>query len=73
MFAKRERATGRRPSKQEMDEAEEDEHTGSWHPEPCEEYFHSQPNKDLRQFLKEKNQIPMFGELQFSCRLWMFT
>tara|TARA_B100001564_G_scaffold224905_1_gene189609 strand:+ start:2422 stop:3210 length:789 start_codon:yes stop_codon:yes gene_type:complete len=37
MFAKRERATGRRPSKQEMDEAEQDEHTGSWHPEPCED------------------------------------
>ena len=37
MFAKRERATGRRPSKEEMDGAEEDEHTGTWHPEPCED------------------------------------
>ena len=36
MFAKRERATGRRPSKEEMDGADEDEHTGTWHPEPCE-------------------------------------
>ena len=34
MFAKRERASGRRPSKDEMDNAEEDEHTGTWHPEP---------------------------------------
>ena len=36
MFAKRERATGRRPSKEEMANAEEDEHTGTWHSEPCE-------------------------------------
>ena len=35
MFVKRERATGRRPSKEEMDDAEEDAHTGTWHPEPC--------------------------------------
>lgn len=37
MFARRERATGRRPSNEEMEAAEEDEHTGTWHPEPCEE------------------------------------
>jgi len=36
MFARRERSTGRRPSKDEMPDAEEDEHTGTWHPEPCE-------------------------------------
>ena len=36
MFARRERSTGRRPSKAEMPDAEEDEHTGTWHPEPCE-------------------------------------
>ena len=35
MFVKRERATGRRPSKDEMENAEEDELTGSWHTEPC--------------------------------------
>tara|TARA_B100000767_G_scaffold88110_1_gene84635 strand:- start:412 stop:1200 length:789 start_codon:yes stop_codon:yes gene_type:complete len=37
MFAKRERATGRRPSAEEMKNAEEDELTGTWHPEPCQE------------------------------------
>ena len=36
MFAKRERATGRRPSKEEMDQSEDDEFTGTWFPEPCE-------------------------------------
>lgn len=36
MFVKRERATGRRPSKDELKGADEDEHTGTWHPEPCE-------------------------------------
>jgi phosphatidylserine decarboxylase len=37
MFARRERATGRRPSKAEMAEAEEDEFTGTWYPEACKE------------------------------------
>lgn len=36
MFVKRERSTGRRPSKSEMDDCEEDEHTGTWFPQPCE-------------------------------------
>lgn len=36
MFVKRERSTGRRPSKSEVDECEEDEHTGTWFPQPCE-------------------------------------
>ncbi len=36
MFVKRERATGRRPSKDELDGSEEDEFTGTWYPEPCE-------------------------------------
>jgi phosphatidylserine decarboxylase len=37
MFAKRERATGRRPSSEEMEGAEEDKLTGTWHPEPCQD------------------------------------
>ena len=37
MFAKRERATGRRPSNAEMTDAEQDDLTGTWYPEPCEE------------------------------------
>ena len=37
MFVKRERATGRRPSKDELGNVEEDEHTGTWFPESCEE------------------------------------
>lgn len=36
MFVKRERSTGRRPSKSEIDDCEEDEHTGTWFPQPCE-------------------------------------
>ncbi|HIF46005.1 MAG TPA: phosphatidylserine decarboxylase [Candidatus Poseidoniales archaeon] len=36
MFVKRERAIGRRPSPAEMDDAQEDEFTGTWHQEPCE-------------------------------------
>ena len=39
MFAKRERATGRRPSSKEMDDSniENDPQTGTWYPEPLEE------------------------------------
>ena len=36
MFARRERANGRRPSSTETDAIESDEHTGDWYPEPCE-------------------------------------
>ena len=36
MFARRERASGRRPSSTETDAIESDEHTGDWYPEPCE-------------------------------------
>ena len=36
MFARRERANGRRPSKTENSAIESDEHTGDWYPEPCE-------------------------------------
>lgn len=36
MFARRERANGRRPSNTENDDVESDEHTGDWYPEPCE-------------------------------------
>ena len=36
MFARRERANGRRPSKTETSDIENDEHTGDWYPEPCE-------------------------------------
>ena len=35
-LSKLERSTGRRPSKSEMDDCEEDEHTGTWFPQPCE-------------------------------------
>ena len=34
MFVVRERATGRRPSKDEMDGCDNDPLTGDWHPEP---------------------------------------
>ncbi|MGY8670077.1 MAG: phosphatidylserine decarboxylase [Candidatus Poseidoniales archaeon] len=37
MFARRERATGRRPSATETEDIQSDEHTGDWHPESCEE------------------------------------
>ena len=37
MFVRRERSTGRRPSKKEKESSEEDEYTGTWFPEPCEE------------------------------------
>lgn len=37
MFARRERATGRRPSATETKDIQSDEHTGDWHPESCEE------------------------------------
>jgi phosphatidylserine decarboxylase len=37
MFVRRERATGRRPSAIEIESAQSNEHTGDWHPEPCEE------------------------------------
>ena len=38
MFARRERATGRRPSKEERETSsiETDVHTGDWFPQPCE-------------------------------------
>ncbi len=36
MFARRERANGRRPSKTENSAIESDEHTGDWYPKPCE-------------------------------------
>jgi phosphatidylserine decarboxylase len=35
MFVMRERATGRRPTANEMEGAENDSLTGDWHPEPC--------------------------------------
>ena len=37
MFVKRERATGRRPSKNELSNTVEDEHTGTWFEKPCDE------------------------------------
>ncbi len=37
MFARRERANGRRPSATENEETENDEHTGDWYPESCDE------------------------------------
>jgi phosphatidylserine decarboxylase len=37
MFVRREKSTGRRPSKEEKESSEEDEFTGTWFPEPCEE------------------------------------
>jgi|TARA_B110000495_G_C23014789_1_gene600774 phosphatidylserine decarboxylase len=37
MFARREKATGRRPSATETEDIQSDEHTGDWHPESCEE------------------------------------
>ena len=37
MFARRERATGRRPSAIESEDVQIDEHTGDWYPESCEE------------------------------------
>jgi phosphatidylserine decarboxylase len=37
MFAVRERATGRRPSKEEQSNCENHSLTGDWHPEACEE------------------------------------
>lgn len=37
MFVRRERSTGRRPSKKEKESSEEDEFTGTWFPKPCEE------------------------------------
>lgn len=37
MFVKRERATGRRPSKDELSNTVEDEHTGTWFEKPCDE------------------------------------
>ena len=37
MFVRRERSIGRRPSKKEKESSEEDEYTGTWFPEPCEE------------------------------------
>ena len=38
MFVRRERANGRRPSRQEREKGniEHDEHTGDWYPKPCE-------------------------------------
>ena len=37
MFVRRERANGRRPSRNEREEGniEHDEHTGDWYPKPC--------------------------------------
>jgi phosphatidylserine decarboxylase len=37
MIVRRERSTGRRPSKKEKESSEEDEFTGTWFPKPCEE------------------------------------
>jgi len=37
MFVKRERAIGRRPSKDELSKSVEDEHTGTWFEQPCED------------------------------------
>lgn len=37
MFARRERATGRRPSAIETENIQNDEHTGDWYPESCDE------------------------------------
>lgn len=37
MFVRREKSTGRRPSKEEKESSEEDEFTGTWFPKPCEE------------------------------------
>jgi len=37
MFVRREKSTGRRPSKEEKESSEEDKFTGTWFPEPCED------------------------------------
>ena len=72
MFAKRERATGRRPSNAEMADAEQDDLTGTCIQNRAMKYYHFQPSKDSKQFLKERSLMMMFGELQFSCPHLMF-